>query len=93
MALNRKAVKQYTFSNGVTVPSGTHLVVLISQLHKDESVYPNANTFEGLRFYNLREQNGDQAKYYCANTNTDFLIFGHGQHAWYVILVKWFVDE
>ena len=34
--MNRKALKDFTFSNGVTVPAGTHIAVATYAAHMDE---------------------------------------------------------
>jgi len=34
--MNRKVMKDFTFSNGVTVPAGTHITVAVEAYHKDD---------------------------------------------------------
>ena len=75
-------MKPFTFSDGITVPKNSLLGIPVSAIHRDESVYENANEFDGFRFWKLREKNGDQPKYHCVNTNADFLTFGLGNHNW-----------
>ena len=77
--------KPFTFSNGVTLPVGAAVCVPISPINQDEYTYKNGNDFDGFRFYRMREEKGDIAKSYCVNTNHNFLSFGHGTHAWYVV--------
>ena len=76
-------MKPYTFSNGVTIPAGATLGTAAGAIHMDDNIYPNAKEFNGLRFSDIREKEGENAKLYCANTGPDFLVFGHGEHAWY----------
>ena len=80
----RKVMKPFTFSNGITVPPGLTIGSPILPIHMDTSIYENANSFDGLRFFRLWEQNRENAKHMCVNTNIDFLTFGHGTHAWYL---------
>lgn len=68
----------------MTVPAGTLLGVPVSSIHQDESIYANAREFDGFRFYNLRKKYGDQPKYYWVNTNPEYLVFGGGEHQWYL---------
>ena len=68
----------------MTVPAGTLLAVPVTAVHQDESIYANAGEFDGFRFYNLRNKYGDQPKYHWVNTNSDYLIFGGGEHQWYL---------
>jgi len=50
----------------------------------DETVYEDAEKFDGFRFSKMREREGENAKHYSVNTGMEFLTFGHGKHAWYV---------
>jgi cytochrome P450 len=79
----RKTMKPYTFSDGVTIPKGNLIEAPTAPIHRDESIYENANVFDGFRFRNLRERQGENFKHYTWSTGIDFLHFGHGHHAWY----------
>jgi cytochrome P450 len=78
----RQAMKPFRFSDGTIVPTGTRVAVPVAPIQKDESIYENANQFDGFRFSNLRERDGESAKHHVSNTNLEFLHFGHGHHAW-----------
>ena len=75
-------MKPYTFSNGVTVPAGVTLASCSGGVHLDDTVYPNAADFDGFRFSKRRELDGESSKYHSVNTGPEFLVFGHGEHAW-----------
>jgi cytochrome P450 len=79
----RQAMKPYTFSNGTTIPKGVLMASPMTAILKDESIYENPHVFDGFRFSNLRERQGESAKHHSSNTDIDFLPFGHGHHAWY----------
>ena len=79
----RLAIKTYTFSDGTTIPKGTLLAAPLPPIQSDETIYSNPDLFDGFRFSNLREREGESAKHHCSNTATEYLHFGHGQHAWY----------
>jgi len=81
-------MNSFTFSNGITVKSGEIVGTNIAGLHMDENIYRNAHIFDGFRFSRMREEKGDLANLYAANTSTEFLQFGHGRHAWYLIGLK-----
>jgi cytochrome P450 len=78
-------MKAYTFSNGITIPKGTHIFAPLTSIHRDERIYENANKFDGFRFSRMREQEGEKTKHHASSTNPDFLQFGHGPHAWYAL--------
>ncbi|KAH8751640.1 cytochrome P450 [Diaporthe sp. PMI_573] len=80
--MQRKARANVKLSNGTVVPKGTILGVSTHR-HWDDEVYPNANEWDGYRFYNMRlsgepgKENGSQ----LVSTSPDHLGFGHGTHA------------
>lgn len=78
----RTVMKQYTFSDGTAVPAGVVLAAPLRPLLIDENIYEDPNEFRGFRFNDLRERNGESAKYQASNTTPEFLHFGHGRHAW-----------
>lgn len=81
----RLALTPYTFSNGITIKKGTFVGVPIWPIHMDESIYENAQTFDGFRFSKLREKFKANPKFNASSTSVDYLQFGHGPHAWYVL--------
>ena len=83
VAINRLALRPFTFSNGVTVPAGALITVPSGVIHKDEKLYPNPEEFDGFRFAKLREHSVD-ARHQALSTSVDHLTFGYGRHAWCV---------
>ena len=79
----RKALKDFTFSDGTFLPRGTTIAVAIRSIHHDEAFYENADAFEPFRFADLPELEGEGMKYQFASTVTEYLPFGLGRHAWY----------
>ena len=86
MSLTRKALKDYTFSDGTFIPKGTVMMAAARCVHYDEEIYPNAHTFEPFRFSDLRGEDGEGAEHQYLSTAPEFLPFGHGPHAWYAVL-------
>jgi len=82
----RKVLKPYTFSNGLTVQRGEVLAAPVGGIQRDSSIWEKADQFNGFRFSQMREKEGDNARLYAANTSTEFIIFGHGHSAWYQLL-------
>jgi len=84
MGLRRLALRPFTFSNGVTIPAGTLLALPVHSVHMDEEIYPNAQDFDGFRFSNLREVEGDvdmATSHQLVTTSAELLGFGLGRHA------------
>ncbi|KAF8488648.1 cytochrome P450 [Russula emetica] len=82
LAVNRCALKPFTFSNGVTVPAGTFVSVPANATHRDERIYSNADEFDGFRFTKLRESEGDitTSRYQAVSASNEHLPFGLGRH-------------
>lgn len=82
--MTRKVLKEFTFSDGTRVPKGAFVSALATPRHLDDNVYPEASTFNGFRFSDTREEEGEELKNQMVATSLDYLSFGHGRHAWYV---------
>ncbi|KAF9265925.1 cytochrome P450 [Marasmius fiardii PR-910] len=83
-AMNRLALKDFTFSDGTTVPAGTFMSAASNATHNDENIYPNANEFRGFRFADRKSEEGEEAGQNMVKPNVEYMIFGNGKHAWYV---------
>ncbi|KAH9043925.1 cytochrome P450 [Lactarius pseudohatsudake] len=83
VALVRRALRPFTFSNGITVPAGTYVAAPVGAIHTDEEVYTNPDEFDGFRFARLRESSEGPvaSKHQAGVTSPAHLSFGHGRHA------------
>ena len=86
--ITRKAMKDFTFSDGTFIPKGTMIGVATRCLHHDEKFYENANVFEPFRFAEMYEEDSEGVKYQFVSTAIEYLAFGHGKHAWYVVVIS-----
>lgn len=77
-------MKPFTFSNGITISAGETVGSPAGAIHMDDSIYENAKEFDAFRFSRMKES----PKMYSVNTGTEFLTFGHGEHAWYDLICK-----
>lgn len=77
-------MKDFTFSDGTRIPKGSVLSVASLARHRDDEVYLDGSTFDGFRFSDIREEDGEGTKHQMVATSTEFLSFGHGRHAWCV---------
>ncbi|TFK68396.1 cytochrome P450 [Pluteus cervinus] len=82
-ALNvtRRAMRDFTFSDGTTVPKGAYVFVASRATHLDEVNYPNPHEFQGFRFSDMREDEGESTKHQTVALGLDWVIFGGGKHA------------
>ncbi|TFK19764.1 cytochrome P450 [Coprinopsis marcescibilis] len=76
----RKALTHFRFSDGTVLPPGTIISACGTNIHLDEDNYPDAHTFDGLRFYKLRQQEPSATrKHTLASGDDHFLAFGIGK--------------
>jgi cytochrome P450 len=66
--------------DGTVIPKGASFGIPVTTM-TNEKVYPNAEKFDGHRFYNLRQQPGSESKHQFVTTSNDHISFGHGKHA------------
>ncbi|KAJ5205664.1 Cytochrome P450 [Penicillium cf. griseofulvum] len=79
-SMNRLALRRVVLSDGTVIPKGANMFVSTKTL-EDDSIYPNAATYDGYRFYNKRQQPGNEHKHQFVATSTEHFVFGHGVHA------------
>ncbi|KAM6493880.1 Cytochrome P450 [Amanita muscaria] len=73
-AMQRKVMKDFTFSNGVTIPAGNRIAAPFEY-------YVDANNFDGFRFEKMRNGEGMENKHQVVSLDFNYILFGHGRHA------------
>ncbi|KAF8549777.1 cytochrome P450 [Imleria badia] len=81
VSLIRKALKDFTFSDGTFVPKGTQIVTAARCVHRDEAVYESALAFDPFRFAHASDEDGDGTKHQYVSTTPEYLPFGLGRRA------------
>lgn len=88
VVMERKAMKDFTFSDGTFIPKGTHVAAISGPINVDEDIYEDPLTFKPFRFAEAREGANDAndareaVKNQMITTSLQNLLFGHGRHAW-----------
>ncbi|KAJ7578344.1 cytochrome P450 [Mycena floridula] len=77
----RAVLKNFTFSDGTTVPAGNILAVASQDIHLDEAIYPKAHDFQGFRYSDKRTMEGEGHKHHFVTIASDYMVFGYGRHA------------
>ncbi|CAG9975612.1 unnamed protein product [Clonostachys byssicola] len=77
----RAATANMTLPDGTFIPKGTKLEVNTCSIHRDKSIYENADQFDGLRYYKQRLNPGEENKHMYYSVGKDDLSFGFGRHA------------
>jgi len=83
--LARLARHSYTFSHqNVVLPKGAVVMASMDLIHKDETIYPKADTFDPWRFLNHKPQPLEVAKNQYTSITPHYMYFGQGKRAWCV---------
>ncbi|WYZ35209.1 hypothetical protein EsH8_I_001485 [Colletotrichum jinshuiense] len=90
-SFQRKVLKTFTLSNGQIIPEGSVIELPVIGINSDDEIFPDADKFDALRFYKLRQEKTKQetgAKQAEVVANAQFvsvgqssLTFGYGRHA------------
>ncbi|KAL5378442.1 hypothetical protein PMIN06_010391 [Paraphaeosphaeria minitans] len=91
LALPRKIVSPggLKLPNGTTIPEGVATLIPMEPIHQDESIYPNAATYNAFRFCekgalrSILDTNSasEPAKKSAVSLDDSFVSFGIGKHA------------
>ncbi|KAG6887831.1 hypothetical protein C0995_012331 [Termitomyces sp. Mi166 len=82
LTMQRKVLKDFTFSDGTVVPKGHIVAVPNFAIHHDEENYTDASVFDGFRFSKMRELQAEGfSKHQMVALSCDYIVFGHGKHA------------
>ncbi|KAL0579192.1 hypothetical protein V5O48_002814 [Marasmius crinis-equi] len=81
VTLNRKALVDFTLSDGTVIPAGTTVGIAAFPVHRDENNYGDASRFDPLRFYDIREKEGRSVRHQMMTPEPGYVAFGMGKHA------------
>ncbi|KAJ3513627.1 hypothetical protein NMY22_g14982 [Coprinellus aureogranulatus] len=81
VALVRKAVKDFTFSNGLTIPAGYTVGCISRAMQRDDYYYESAEQFDGFRFVKTDGESKKSVVSGMTNPDPNFMLFGSsGRH-------------
>ena len=83
--MTKKAMNDVTLHDGTHIPKGTLVGVLSYTMHRDDALYADGDTFDPFRFARMASGDGKSLKHQLTTTSPEYIAFGHGQHAWYVV--------
>ncbi|PGG99976.1 hypothetical protein AJ79_08338 [Helicocarpus griseus UAMH5409] len=82
ITFDRVIEQPLTLSNGFTLPKGARLAVPAGPISLDDSVWKDAEKFDGFRFAKLRQSSANlSTSYQFVTTGPNAMHFGHGRHA------------
>jgi len=77
----RKAMKDFTFSDGTFIPEGTFVGSAVLPTQHEAEYYDDPDVFSPWRFADARVREGDSGKHTMVSTSAEYHPFGHGRHA------------
>jgi cytochrome P450 len=78
--MQRMALGDYTFKDGLSIPAGTSIVMPSRLLGLDPDLHSDPDRFDAERWKRIRKQ-GDATKFHFASLQDDMLPWGSGPHA------------
>ncbi|KAK7051554.1 hypothetical protein VNI00_004533 [Paramarasmius palmivorus] len=78
---DRRVLKDFTFSDGTTIPAGSTISIPNWAVHHDEKYYEDPHIFKPFRFAEMREDNGEGMKHQMVTPTMEYFLFGVGRHA------------
>ena len=79
----RKALRPIALSDGTSIPPGTYTFSPAHAINFDPTIYANPQTFDGMRFYNLRRSSPpeNEKRHQLTSVTKTEMQFGGGRHA------------
>jgi len=77
----RKVITPHTFVDGTYAPKGVWVCSSTTTIHHSPDLYENPETFDGFRFYRMRQLEGNAHHYQMASPGLDYLVFGIGKNS------------
>ncbi|KAG5651711.1 hypothetical protein H0H81_007716 [Sphagnurus paluster] len=82
VSMQRKLLKDFTFSDGTFVPKGHTIAVANFATHRDEENYTDPNIFDGFRFSRMSDKENEAFnRHQAVALGLDYIVFGNGRHA------------
>ncbi|KAJ5915486.1 cytochrome P450 [Penicillium verhagenii] len=81
LSMHRVILEETVLSDGTVLPKGAHVSMAVNAIQNDPDVTPEPEVFDGLRYYKLRQREGESHLHQFSTTQDRILNFGHGANA------------
>lgn len=75
-------MKDFTFSNGLHIPTGTYIYTPNAPVLFDSDNYTDPEEFNGFRHYMTGKESAKSSNHSFVSTSMTNLQFGDGRHTW-----------
>ena len=79
LSMHRVMLQSYKLSDGTEIPRNAHISMPVNAIQNDPEVTPAAEVFDGLRYYKMRQHEGEAHLHQFSTTQENILNFGHGK--------------
>jgi len=79
--LHRVMLQAHELLDGTVLPKGAHISMAVNAIQNDPAVTPQPEIFDGLRYYKLRQKEGEGHMHQFSTTQERVLNFGHGSNS------------
>ena len=81
LSYHRVLQQRYVLADGMVLPRGSHISMAVNAIQNDPEVTASPEAFDGLRYYKLRQKDGESHLHQFSTTEERILNFGHGKYA------------
>lgn len=74
-------LQSHQLTDGTVLPQNAHISMAVNAIQNDPEVTPEPEMFDGLRYYKLRQQEGQSHLHQFSTTQEKILNFGHGTNS------------
>lgn len=79
LSMHRVMLRGHKLSDGTELPHNAHISMPVSAIQNDPEVTPKPEVFDGLRYFKLRQREGETHLHQFSTTQDKILNFGHGK--------------
>ena len=81
LSMHRVMLQDHQFTDGTVIPRNAHVSMAVNAIQNDPEVTPKSETFDGLRYYKLRQDKSESHLHQFSTTEEKILNFGHGANS------------
>lgn len=74
-------LRDHRLQDSTVLKKDSHISVPVNAIQNDPDVTPKLETFDGDRYYKLRQREGESHLHQFSTTNKRILTFGHGPYS------------
>lgn len=81
LSMHRVMLQDHQFTDNTVIPRNAHVSMAVNAIQNDPEVTPEPEIFDGLRYYKLRQHEGESHLHQFSTTEEKILNFGHGANS------------